>query len=260
MSDPREANQNTVETPAPEQPPRPESQALPWRVLTIGLFVYVAALAVLTADQVLGWGIVRPRLDRRLLERIAAFEQAPRLLPAEEPAAARQAALAAAGRAPAPLDGILLEISDAAYALEVGVLPSERTLDRIERSLGEMREADALPGLQPLLAQASDLAGRLRAMIEALPGERQRAARQFAEENVEYVINYHEFSVPHLISALRRGAPPARDVAAYCLRRIARRFFREREDHGQDPDAWAGWWRRAEAELERRSRSSGQPG
>ena len=103
------------------------------------------------------------------------------------------------------------------------------------------------------------LAKRVAALRKALADirpDRMKALAAFREDKIEFVINNHEFSISHLIRALRKGKPGVKPGAAYCLQQIAWRFFRYRcpDAELESADAWSKWWRKQEAELERRSK------
>ena len=84
----------------------------------------------------------------------------------------------------------------------------------------------------------------------SLPPEKRRQV-------MRQIIDYHEFSIPHLINALEKGAPALRQPATFCLVRIGAEFFNLSEERartlGSDATRWRTWWRATEADLERRS-------
>ena len=84
----------------------------------------------------------------------------------------------------------------------------------------------------------------------SIPLEKRRAT-------FEEVVGYHEFSVPHLIAALKKKDPALQSAATACLIRIGAQFFGLREDQarafGSDFRQWETWWKGVQAEMEKRS-------
>ena len=224
------------------------------RLLLIGLTIFVAILAVLTADQIFEWGIMRPELDRRLLLRIDSFDRSFPDIPTRELAKLSARAASLVGRMPPEMTAALRRIEAASQGFEVGAPPAPKTLDELDKDLAKLKKA---PRLRPYAARIKELeamAAELRRLRATVPAEKLKDLARHRDEDVEYVINYHEFSVPHLIRALRKGSPAVKAAAAYCLRQIAGRFFNHRGDEGADPDKWGEWWAKKERELERRSK------
>jgi hypothetical protein len=69
------------------------------------------------------------------------------------------------------------------------------------------------------------------------PGGKQRLAAQ------DEIVAYHEFSIPPLIAALKRGDAQQKDRCAECLRLIAKKYFLSEANYGTDAAAWSEWWR-----------------
>jgi len=83
----------------------------------------------------------------------------------------------------------------------------------------------------------------------------------------EWLISYHEFAVPHLLKALKKGEPAVVASATRCLQDIALKFFepydprrpgqptpeakRKIASFGSDPVLWEGWWIETRARLEK---------
>jgi hypothetical protein len=146
-----------------------------------------------------------------------------------------------------------LAIHDAAYAFDVGSMPDAGHVQGLTQRIEALRQAKPPvqdPAVLGALAKHVETLNRLR---EGLP-EPQRQKLTERWNTTEYIINYHEFSIPHLIRALRGEDKSGRAAATYCLHQIAARFFNYRGSEGGDPERWKDWWRRTEAELERRSR------
>jgi len=56
------------------------------------------------------------------------------------------------------------------------------------------------------------------------------------------IVAYHEFSIPPLIRALKRGDAQQKPLCAECLHQIAGKYFLSGADYGTDAAAWDQWW------------------
>ena len=242
----------------------PESRERPWpqpklrdtqaKVLLLCLTVYVAVLAVLTADQIFEWGIIRPALDRQLLARIETFSRPLPNVPDEALRRIVAQAEALKGKLAPEVESARERIQGLAEGFLIGAPPDAATLDQVAKTLAALAKTPRLKPQAPRIAELAKLAAELRGLVAALPEETRKALAKHAKDGVEFVVNYHEFAIPHLIRALRAGDAARKAAAAYCLKQIARRFFNYRGAEGEDPDAWQRWWAAKEADLERRSK------
>jgi hypothetical protein len=149
---------------------------------------------------------------------------------------------------------LLFQVHDLAYGFQVGAPPTGEEIEALKQDIAKLKESGPPAGVASLLDRLADMTARLEKLKRDLPEPALKALEDHRDLNVEFVINYHEFSIPHLIDALERDDPLVKSTAAYCLHQIAWRFFRYRAQEGEDPEAWSRWWRKQEAELERRSR------
>lgn len=223
-------------------------------LLLVGLTVYVVVLAVLAVDQIFGLGLVRPELDRLLIARIESLESEPPAVPVDRLAQLRQAALSYTDPHADPrLAAIGRQIHDEAYAFAIGSPPDQPALTALGESIEKFKTAQP-PAQDPGAVEAlASMAAALSDMVAAIPPEDAKALAR-RREATDYIINYHEFSIPHLIRALRKAEPPAQAAALYCLDQIARRFFRYAGPDMTTPEEWSQWWKRTEAGLENLSR------
>ena len=99
--------------------------------------------------------------------------------------------------------------------------------------------------------------------IQSLSRVYQDAAvpKEQKEAMIENIVNWHEFSVPHLLDSLQSGNPAEQAAARDCLLRIGVRFFKlpaYATRKGTDPSKWdAGqwevWWKETKALLDSRA-------
>lgn len=255
---PADAPETPAEAGAPESPtrpwPQPKLTSIQAKVLLICLTVYVVVLAALTADQVFEWGLIRPELDRQILARIETFGRPLPNMPTEALRRIVARAEALKGQVAPELGAVREQIQGLAEGFLIGAPPDAAALDGIDKRLTALSRERRLKPQAAKIAALTKMAAELRKLEADLPAETRKALAEYAKDDVNFVINYHEFSIPHLIRALRKGDPARKAAAAYCLKQIARQFFNYRGPEEQDPDAWQRWWRAKEAELERRSK------
>jgi len=148
----------------------------------------------------------------------------------------------AAKPTPSKWDNILV-VGLVVYALVLAVLAADQlfNLGLFPPELDKMLRRD----IRTLAAIVSD--------PNLTDEEKKAKAQPIAEE----IVNYHEFSVPHLIKALESKDTRLHDPAAQCLVQIGARFFKLPEAQGKsfgtDPAKWKEWWKQTQAELDRRA-------
>ena len=65
------------------------------------------------------------------------------------------------------------------------------------------------------------------------------------------LVSYHEFSVPLLLKAVKKGDPQVKPAALRCLQEIAARFFdADIRPMGDDPAQLDAWWKDLRAKLD----------
>jgi len=242
-----------VETRKPTDAASPQLSARQAKLLLAGLAVYVLALAFLTADQVFEWGVIRPELDRQILARIERFGAPPAGVPLEELAAFRADVSALASAAPREWIPLFLRAEDMAQGFMIGAPPDSRAIEEAEKEWEPLRKQPSTPEMKPLIDKAAALPARLGEIAGRIAPDRRKAMAEYRDNVIEFVINYHEFSIPLLIPALESRSPQTAAAATVCLHQIAWRFFRQRLDTGADADAWRAWWRKTNEEMDRRA-------
>ncbi|HRU07715.1 MAG TPA: hypothetical protein P5137_18280 [Candidatus Brocadiia bacterium] len=231
----------------------PQLSARQAKMLLAALAVYVLALAFLTADQVFEWGIVRPELDRQILARIDRFRAPPPGVPFDGLAALRGDVASLASGAPREFLPLLVRLDDAIQLFLIGAPPDRESLVEADKELEAIQKMQATPEVKALAEKAAGLLARLRGLAEGIPPDQMKALAEYRDGVIEFVINYHEFSIPLLIPALESKSAQTAAAATVCLHQIAWRFFRQRLNAGADPAAWREWWRKTNEEMDRRA-------